>query len=159
MLTWTPDNSAEWFTRSEADTSVSETITIASDDATVESVSYVLTPNQLPAQVVITATTSGITLTAPTLAGLFPIIVIKYLRNGLPGESLTFDDLPQDAEDVIEYRKESASPKRFVLAVTATESALSPTSSGTQTLEYEFFIEGNYTPGRDRLVEEVNARR
>lgn len=159
MLIWTPDNSALWFARPETDTSVNEVISISSDDAVVEKVEFSIDSDyELPKQVIIEASNSGVTLTAPDLEGLFPIIAIRYLRHGVAGECYHFDDLPADAEDVLEYRKNPSRRKHFYLTVTATESALSPTSSGTETKIFEFAIDANYTPGRDRLVEEVNAR-
>jgi len=146
--------------RSESDAGFVELISVTSDDASVEDVTYSFPEGvAMPAGVSISATSGGISFSASSLAGLFPILSIKYLDAGVIGECFDFADIPPSAEDVVEYRKDAGGQKTFLMTVTATESASSLTGSGTEVKTYEFTIEANYSPGRDALLEAINARR
>lgn len=159
MLIWTPESGPPWFDRLETETDIVERIAIISDDATVLAVTHEISPATLPEQIEIVSDTTGVTLTAPHLLGAFPIRIIRYRRHRVEGQCTDFDDLPQDAEEVFEYRKDPNSPRIYMLTVSATESPESLTGSGQEIRVYEFILRANYTPGRDRLKEAVDARR
>lgn len=130
------------------------TITVTGDELeTVTPVitGFTVTPNTLPAQVSITFVDNVLTFQAPDLIGLLPILSIKYLLNGVEYQVNDWNLLPAQAEEVLEYLKDPNSPKIFDLAVTAQ-------ATTTETVTYQFIVRANYTPGRDRLVQEVNAR-
>jgi hypothetical protein len=160
MLIWTPDNASTWFMRPESDVDFVELISISSDDDIVDTVTYSFPDGTfIPDGVSITATSGGVAFSATSLSGLFPIVGIKYLNAGVLGECFDFSDIPSSAEDVLEYKKDASGQKSFFMTVTATESNTSPTTSGTEVKIYEFIIEADYSPGRDALLEAVNARR
>lgn len=157
-VTFIPSPGAPWFTVMETEVNVSKDLAIVPSESTIDSVVWSITP-ELPPNVVIHKTTSGLNLSAPTLDGLFPILLIKYLRGGVIGECKDFNDLPADAEDVIEYRKDPNSPRIYTLTVTVTDTQLLPPLTSETTATFTFIIEADYSPGRDRLRREIDARR
>jgi hypothetical protein len=156
MLTWTPENSAPLFDYMETQANVSVTVTVETDDPLLLSVpvilGYTVTPNTLPDQVEIAFSGKVLEFSAPDLIGMLPILSIKYLQAGSIHEVFDFDDIPDDADQVLEYSKDPNSPRIFDLAVTASD------YSGPETKHYELIVRGDYTPGRNRLILEVNER-
>ena len=147
-----------WFTAMETEVNIVYEIGISSDAGTIDAVDWVVAPEP-PQQVVVARTPDGIGLSAVDLDGLFPIILIKYLRDGVTGQCLNFDGLPADAEEVLEYRKDPNTPRIYTLTLTVTETDALTAMTSTCTASYEFWIEADYSPGRDRLRGEVDARR
>jgi len=108
----------------------------------------------MPSQVEVSANANGAKLAAPNWIGTFRDIQIDYLKNGQPGQCAEWDDLPVDAEDVYAYRPPALAEIKPILTVTALFE-----DGAQEQASYEFTIRFNHTPGRDRLKEEVDARR
>jgi len=157
MLTWTPENTAPLFDHLETATNISYTVTVATDDIVIPARAYgisgfTLTPNTLPDQVEISFSGHTLEVSAPDLMGMLPILSIKYLQAGVIHEVFDFDDIPDEADQVLEYFKDPTSPRVFILAITGFD------YSGVVVKEYELIVRGDYTPGRNRLILEVNER-
>lgn len=150
-----------WWLRPESDRNVVETISvrIPPNHGEIVQVSHVMTADDLPDQVVVASDLTGTTLTAPTLLGLFPILEIWFLRDGALGVAADFDDVPDEAENIISYRKLIGEPRRYDITVTVLWQERDNTQRQTESRAFYFIVVPDYTPGRDRLVEEVNARR
>lgn len=170
MLVWNPDPLL-WFLRSESDTDVYEVLSITAPGGYLTNIEYEIEPDTLPKQVELYADLNvGLIFQAPHLLGMFPIIIIRYLHDTVEGDCQDFDDIPAAAEDVWEYLKDPVTPKHFDLTVTASGYVLDDSGSGeggggaasvlvTETRHYRITIIADYTPGRDRLKREVDARR
>ena len=160
MLVLNP-NGPFWWQRPESDLDVFEKIavSIASSEGHIVSVAHDITPTELPDQIDLFSDLTGTTFSAPHLEGLFPILEIKFLNAGVMGDVVDFDDVPDAAENLISYRKLISGPKRYDVTVTVVWEERDTNRRHTETRPFYFIIVPNYSPGRDRLVEEVNARR
>lgn len=109
-----------------------------------------------PAQPLLTVTpgASALTVSAATLAGLFPFESLEYLRGGQLEQVGTWEELPADAEDLVAYRPSRATERAYTLTATATLADGSEESTA-----YALVIQQDWSAGRDRLKEEVDARR
>lgn len=114
---------------------------------------YELSPPDTVGILSISASSSGVTLQADTLGGLFPIQFIEYLMNGELYRVFHWDDLPESAEEVITFRPSTETEKSFTLTVTASADGEPIEQSWT------LVITQDWTAGKERLQEEVNARR
>ncbi|WMC11766.1 hypothetical protein PU634_05205 [Oceanimonas pelagia] len=95
----------------------------------------------------------GVTLSAQTLAGLFGIDFIDYLQDGVIARVTSWGALPAQAEQVIEFRPSRLTSRSYLLQVTA-----ELTNGEREQASYTLTITQEWTAGRDRLKEEVNAR-
>lgn len=158
MLNWSAAAGHLW-TRPETDRDISEKIGLSVSLGEILAVSHAIAPDDLPSQIVISSDLSGTTLSGPDLLGCFPIVEIGYLLDQRPGVVTDFNDIPPAAEDITSYRKLIAPPKRYNLTVTVVWRDFDTQRDVTEIRDFQFYILPNYTPGRDRLVEEVDARR
>lgn len=97
----------------------------------------------------------ALTVTAETLIGLFPIVFIDYLTDD--GDLKRIDDwdaLPNEAREVVEFRPSDL--RKYIFTLTA-QAELS--NGSIETADYSLIVLHDWTPGRDRLVAEVDARR
>lgn len=103
-------------------------------------------------------TTSGTTLNveAPDLLGSFEPVRIRFL---LPpgdgrvmeyGEAVRWPDVPNRAVEIVEFAPHPVGLKTFFLTIT--------TNTGAAAV-YEIVLRANFTTGRDRMLQEVEARR
>ncbi|MEY2875794.1 MAG: hypothetical protein RLZZ373_3165 [Pseudomonadota bacterium] len=106
-----------------------------------------------------------VALTIPDMRALldagFTILEIAHMRPGGALESvLDFDQIPADSPEVIRYIASQPGKLRYALEIEFRETR---TGAGIidppRTLRYPFGVQPNYTPNRDRLAAEVNARR
>lgn len=112
-----------------------------------------LSPAPQVAVLDITADAGGVSVAADNLAGLFGIEFIDYLRNGGIARITRWDDLPASAEEIIEFRPSRLRSRTYQLLIAA------ELSDGSEELaSYTIIIDQNWTAGRDRLKEEMNAR-
>lgn len=109
-----------------------------------------------PAQslMVVTSGTDALTVTAHSLAGLFPFDSLEYLQDGKLEQVATWAALPADAEEIIAYKPSRDTERAFTLAVTATLE-----DGSEESTSYALVIQQDWSAGRDRLRNEVNARR
>lgn len=166
-LTWTPDPGAPLFVRFESDpgpfswTITAQVETPGGGDgggggqlpASVERYSGTITPEQ--DRLTVTGGSASLTVTAETLNGLFPIVFIDYIAD--TGELKRVDDwedLPRGARDVVEFRPNGERSQTYTLNAKALLS-----SGETVTARFNMIILHDWTPGRDRLIAEVDARR
>jgi hypothetical protein len=97
---------------------------------------------------------AGVTVSSESLAGLFGIDFIDYWVNGQVVRVFAWDDLPETAEEIVEFRPSHDKQRSYTLKVTALLS-----DGGSETAAYDCIVLQNWTAGRDRLKEEVDARR
>lgn len=153
---WTPPP-GPLFALSELATDVTYAVTcsvVDETDPTLAVVGYraIVTPEQ--SLLTVTAGASGVTVSADSLAGLFAIEFIDYLRDGQLARASSWEELPEDAEELVEFRPSREVSKVYLLTVTAL------LSDDTELVaEYTMTVFQDWTAGRNRLVEEVNARR
>lgn len=153
---WTPPP-GPLFALSELATDVAYAVTcsvVDETDPTLAVVGYqaIVTPEQ--SLLTVTAGSSGVTVSADSLSGLFSIEFIDYLRGGQLARASSWEELPEDAEELVEFRPSREVSKVYLLTVTAL------LSDNTELVaEYTMTVFQDWTAGRNRLVEEVNARR
>ncbi|HEX5678793.1 MAG TPA: hypothetical protein VFX91_12580 [Alcanivorax sp.] len=154
-VTWTPAP-GELFNLPETSTNVLYSVSVSVSDDLNPGLSVTgYEANITPSQTILDLDTTGdVTVSADSLAGLFPVEFIDYLLNGNIERVTRWDDLPAAAEDLIEYRPSSETAKTYTLNVTATLS-----DGSEEQAAYTMVVTQNWTTGRDRLVAEVNARR
>lgn len=96
----------------------------------------------------------GISVTSDALAGLFGIEFIDYRIGERVVRIHSWDDLPDSAEEIIEYRPSGTAERAYTLNATAW------LSDGTKvSAAYQCVVQQEWTAGRDRLKGEVDARR
>lgn len=101
----------------------------------------------MPAQVLSIATSpAGVAVRAAGLAGLFGIDFIDYLRGGVVSRAASWEELPADAEQIIEFRPSRLARRSYQLLITALLS-----NGDTEQTSYTIAILQDWTAGRDRL--------
>lgn len=102
----------------------------------------------------VTGGADGLAVSAGSLAGLFPIDFIDYREQGRISRAPGWDALPASAEEVIEFRPSRDTTRAYRLDVIA------DLVDGSEAyMSYLIEIHQDWTAGRDRLKEEINARR
>lgn len=156
FVTWSPVP-GELFELAETDVDVEHTIS-----ATVGTDAYDLLPSITgyaatitPAQVVVQVSTSlaGITVSADALAGIIPIQFVDYLLDRVPGQATRWNDLPEEAEEVVGFQPSLDASRTWTVNATVTLS-----DSSEHHASYTFTVKNDWTAGRDRLIAEVQAR-
>lgn len=153
-ILWEPPPTA-FITCSESDLDVSGEILVESDDPAdpVDTIELDV-HRELPPQFVISADEQKVSFFTPDLLGIFRIVEILYLRDRVIERCFAWEDLPADAHDIVAYRPDPVNVQIFVLTVTAT------TTLGIKESEdFVIRVEADYTPGRDLMLGEINARR
>lgn len=161
--TWSPTDGGQLFSLPEtsgpieyqfsAEATAVDPITGMPAPVPVSDYDYELTPSDTTGVFTFTVSSSGVTLQADTLSGLFPIQFIEYLLNGELYRVFHWDDLPESAEEVITFRPSTETEKSFTLTVTASADGEPIEQSWTLVLTQD------WTAGKNRLQEEVDARR
>jgi|SRR5699024_5053042 len=100
------------------------------------------------------ASASGVTISAASLAGLFPIARIDYLQHATLHTIDTWDALPAGPAELIAFKPSAARETVFTLTVTAHLS-----DASAHQAEYSLSVQQDWSAGRERLQEEVDARR
>lgn len=165
-LIWTPDPGAPLFTQFEsapgpftwtvkAEVEAPDDGEAAEAAASVTILSYSGSIKPKQDLMMVAGGDDALTVTAETLNGLFPIVFISYIAgNGDLKRADDWEALPRGARDLVEFRPNAERQKTFTLTARAKLS-----NGTTATAEYDMIILHDWTPGRDRLVAEVNARR
>ncbi len=96
---------------------------------------------------------TGVHVSAEKLSGLFGIEFIDYLQNKVIARIADWNDLPAEAEEIVEFRPSSEQSKQYTMTITAELSNKTTESAG-----YTMTITQEWTAGRDRLRKEINAR-
>lgn len=160
-VTWSPEP-GELFTLPETAEDVSHAITVEveeEDAATgepqviaVEQYTGTVTPDQ--SVLAIGEGPDALTVSADSLVGLFGIDGIEYLLGGELGQADAWDELPAEAEEIVSFKPSTEVERTYTLTVTA------HLEDGSQeSADYDMIIQQDWTAGRDRLVEAVDARR
>lgn len=157
-LTWIPDPATVPWHDVQADEVWTEgPITAVDPEALLTVVGYsceIVGPEPLEG-LVVDAGAAGVTLSAPnTLAHVFPPVEIEYQIQGVTGFCANFDELPEEADEVIRYIPNPANTKDWTIRVSAKCS-----DGSTHTGDFVLRVWANFDPGRDQLKEAVNARR
>jgi hypothetical protein len=135
----------------QSDVDVSATVTYTPVFPEVlESLEWV---TDLPAEVSVSVDGDTLTVSVDSFDFLFPVQSIKYLLNGVIGECFLWADLPEEADQIIEYLPATVSVKTYNLTVTAA------TNLATESADYIIQITANYETGKLKLREAINARR
>ncbi len=111
-------------------------------------------PDQLiPTQVSLIPESNRICVIGDNVIGIVPIEV-RYLLNRVPGQVTSWADLPAEAQFI--YRYTTSINNTLTTSLRAT--ALLNVGGPVQAI-YTIQVTANYSTGRDRLVQEINARR
>lgn len=168
---WTPDPSTiPWF-QIYAHESWTQTITGRVADAgggdgdgsggagttpplTITGFSASVSPNTLT-NLVVSDSSSGVTLSAPDgLSDAFPLVDLEYQINRVEFHVKKWEDLPEEADEMINYEPDPSNQKDWTVTVTA------HLSDGTsETANFTLRLLQNYDPGKVALKEAVDARR
>ncbi|PAU79239.1 hypothetical protein [Halomonas salipaludis] len=127
---------------------------VTGEPAVVEVVGYrgSITPEQ--ALLAIEGDADGLTVSADSLAGLFPIEHIDYRQDGQVVRVPSWEQLPAEAEELIEYRPSRAQTRAYRLDVVA------DLADGSEAyMSYLIEVHQDWSAGRDRLRSEIDARR
>lgn len=120
----------------------------------VESYSIATSPEPPSGILTIMASAAtGVHVSAEKLSGLFGIEFIDYLQNKVIARIADWNDLPAEAEEIVEFRPSSEQFKQYTMTITAELSNKTTESAG-----YTMTITQEWTAGRDRLRKEINAR-
>lgn len=96
----------------------------------------------------------GLAVSAGDLKGLFPIDFVRYRKGDSVIAVPDWDALPAGADEVVEFKPGSEATRAYRLDVTA------DLADGSEAyMSYLMEIHHDWTAGRDRLKEEVDARR
>lgn len=101
----------------------------------------------------ISADVAGVTVSAPTLAGLFPIRYIDYRKNNATHRIYDWNALPPQCR-LVAFKPTTARQFTFTLTVTA-----HLTDGSTEQAAYSLIVTQDWTAGKIRLEAEVDARR
>jgi hypothetical protein len=162
-LVWTPDPATVPWHDVQADEVWTQGPIQATDDEALLTVSgYDCEVIGDPlAGLVIRADAGGVTASAPETLGLgavFPPVDIEYQIAGVTGHCKSFDELPDEADEVIRFVPYPANTRDWTLRVTAHCAAL---TGATQDFTADFVLRvwADFDPGRDALKKAVDARR
>ncbi|MBJ7550742.1 hypothetical protein [Marinomonas ostreistagni] len=144
------------FEYNELTQNVSAVVKLIADDEETGSVidySYSISPAYPQGILTITADEDGVRITAPSLAGFFPIEFVHYLQDGESVFADFWHDVPMGSE-IVEFRPSTLRTFTYSLTVAAT------TSSGTEySTTLDMTVEHDWTPGKLKLLEYVDAIR
>ncbi|UTW01231.1 hypothetical protein KDW99_08930 [Marinomonas rhizomae] len=144
------------FDYDELTENISANVTLLSDgDGTdfVVSCSYSISP-AYPLDVFnITASATGVQITAPSLAGFFPIEFVHYLQDGESVFAKFWHEVPMGVE-IVEFRPSTLRTFTYTLTVTATTS-----SGAVYSTQLAMTVQHDWTPGKLKLLEYVDAFR
>lgn len=97
---------------------------------------------------------AGLSVTAGSLKGLFPIVSVRYREGDSVITVPDWDSLPESADEVVTFKPGTEATRAYRLDVTA------DLADGSEAyMSYLMEIHHEWTAGRDRLKEEVDARR
>lgn len=157
-VTWTPEPGV-LFDLSELDGPVAYTITAEVLDelgVPVPVLDYEVVSLTPPAPVLtVTASPHGVQVSAESLAGLFPIQYLDYLLGGVLHRVYSWDDLPAETEAIVAFMPSTKVQETFTLKVRA---ILEHDPLDAVEAEYTMTVRQDWTAGRNRLLEEINAR-
>jgi len=103
---------------------------------------------------------SGVMVSAPNaLTRAFPSVDIEYQIQRVTGHCATFDDLPNEADEIIRYLPNPANTKDSTLRVTAHCADTLTGAVQHHSADFILRVWANYDPGRDALKEAIHARR
>lgn len=130
-----------------------------SDNQTINGYTWTMTP-ETPEQFIITASNSGVTLMADSLAGLFVPEFIDYRDGHKVLRVADWPDLPP-GKDLVEFRPSGISQREYALSVTVTYTETDPDSGleveKTASQSWRCVVIHDYSTGRARLLEYMNA--
>lgn len=118
-----------------------------------EVVGYMAAVDKPQSALSIASGSGGVTVSAPALTGLFGIEFIDYQKDRVTTRIYRWDDLPADADEIIEFTPSTEQSRQYVLTVTALLS-----NGGEAVANYAMIINQDWTAGRDRLLGEMNVR-
>lgn len=97
---------------------------------------------------------NGVTVSAESLSGHFRINFIDYQKDLAVARVTAWEDLPSDADEIIEFSPSRKAVSTYSLFVEAT-------LSNGENFEFTYTLEvlQDWTAGRDKLQGEVNGRR
>lgn len=114
---------------------------------------YAATINKQQSIISLTISAGGVLVSADTLSGLFGIEFVDYQQNRVVTRIYEWKDLPDDADEIVEFRPSSEQSRQYQLTVTA------DLSNGEQvSASYAMIVSQDWTAGRDRLLREMNVR-
>lgn len=142
-----PEGGGEGGGGSDGGGSTTPTATITGFEASV-------TPNTLT-NLQVQTSASGVTLSAPEgLSEAFPLVDLEYQINRVEYHVKKWEDLPEEADEMINYQPDPSNQKDWSVTVRAL------LSDGTsESAVFTLRLLQNYDPGKVALKEAVDARR
>ncbi|OCH08092.1 hypothetical protein A6E09_17235 [Aliivibrio fischeri] len=133
----------------------------ASESQVITGYTWSITPEQ-PSQFTITSNTDGVRLRSSSLAGLFVPEFIDY-HDGQKVVRVADWPLLPPHQNIVEFRPSGVSQRDYTLSVTVTYNEVDPTSgtevTQTATHSWRCCVIHDYSSGRDKLLEYMNASR
>lgn len=158
-VTFLPETGVELLHADESDPGAVATVSAATDIPNeISAITWTVDPD-FPAHVIVSAEiapgggSAALTVNFPTFAGMIPILGIDYLLGGTIGTVTDWSAVPEEATQIISYRKQASQPIEYTLTLTV-EDTMGPASA-----TYTIVVDPNYTGGRDSLIAAVDARR
>lgn len=153
---WTPEPTEPLFEGLESEKNLSLAVSVSGDLEAIPPSNPKITDwslsgsETLASKAQVTQADSDLTLYFESLDGALPILTIDYLfPEGNNLFSVTnWGDLPSTPIQVINYQKDPSSPKTLTLSITATDEA-----GISETVDYQIIVQGDYTPGKNKLLE------
>lgn len=158
-VVWTPDPATvPWVEVQEDEVWAEPTITALDDDVavprSVTGYTHALIGEPLH-NLHVDASTAGVEVGAPeSLAGSFPAIDIEYQVNGVTGHCATWQEVPANFTEIIDFQPNPVNIKEWTLSVTAQFD-----NGSSESADFIIKVRANYTHGKAALVEHVNASR
>ena len=122
--------------------------------ATITGFDASVNPNTLT-DLIVQTSASGVTVSAPNgLSDAFPLVDLEYQIKRIEYHVKKWEDLPEEADEMINYQPDPSNQKDWTSQVTA------HLSDGTsETANFTLRLLQNYDPGKISLKEAVDARR
>jgi hypothetical protein len=122
--------------------------------ATITGFEASVSPNTLT-NLIVQTSASGVTLSAPEgLSEAFPLVDLEYQIKRVEYHVTKWEDLPEEADEMINYQPDPSNQKDWSVTVTAL------LSDGTsESAVFTLRLLQNYDPGKVALKEAVDARR
>ena len=116
---------------------------------------YACTPSEALSGLEIVTGAEGVDVSAPNaLPTAFPFLDLEYQIKRREYHCKTFEELPEEADEIISFKPDPSTQRDVSLRVTA------QLSDGTETAEtFTLRLLQNFDSGKEQLKEAVNARR
>lgn len=156
-ITWTPDPATiPWLIEQDNVPFAINTISVVdSTPKVVTGYTHSIIGSEPLNDLVVTTSLTGVNVSAPNaLPNAFPAVDIQYEIGNIQYHVKKFSELPSNLEELIAYRPCQANTKEWTFRVVATF-----VGGTTQTADYIIKIYTDYSSGKTKMLEVINASR